>query len=382
MIRHGRLAAAIVGASLLSFATSASAMTWSKPVHFTVAGISPRTPFPPTAISCPSTRLCAVTVSPIPVGGYRGPSWIATTRDPGARHPVWRATQVRPAQPLLQITCTRSGVCATYDLQFFYFSADAAAARPRWRQLSVPSGFTSLSCPTARLCVASGDRGGVVAVSTNPAGRRPSWRKLRISTATARCPGSDCAAAIRVTVVATCPTSSSCTAIDDAGNRFTTTKPTGPADAWRVVGRYHRTPAAPGTFPDLYLDCVGAFCPGIDCPSSAFCAGVSGQNFFTAADPQAAWRIGRLPAAQVLPVPDGSPSMLSCASKVFCAVLDWGGDVSTSHDPLSASPRWSTHHLQFEEEHEASMACPSASLCVAVAPGAKPSGQQISIGRG
>jgi hypothetical protein len=64
----------------------------------------------------------------------------------------------------------------------------------------------------------------------------------------------------------------------------------------------------------------------------------------------------------------------------FCAVLDRYGDVFTSHDPLSASPRWSASHLHFDWEGSTSIARPSASLCVAVAPGLKPAGQQISIG--
>jgi hypothetical protein len=375
------LAVLVVGASLLSFATSASATTWSKPVHFTAVGISPRTLFSPTGISCPSTRLCAVAVGGYPVAGHWGQSFIATTRDPGAKHPVWTATRLNPAEPVMQITCTRSGVCEANDARFFFFSADAVAARPRWRLLQVPGYFSSLSCPTARLCVASGERGGVIAVSTNPAGRHPRFRKLQISTAITRCPGSDCRTPVPATVVATCPTSSSCTAIDNAGNRFTTTKPTGTARAWHVVGRYHRTPAA-GAFPDLYLDCYGLFCPGIDCPSSAFCAGVSRQKFFTATDPHAAWTTVRLPAVQVPPDPTGSPGQLACASMAFCAVLNLSGDVSTSHDPRSASPRWSTSHLPFVENREASIACPSAGLCIAVAPGATPFGQQISIGRG
>jgi hypothetical protein len=385
MIGRTPLVAAVIAATLLSFAASASAMTWSKPAHFAAAGISRKTSFPPSGISCPSSRLCAVSVSPIPPGrAYQGPSWIATTRNPGAKHPVWTATQVRPFHPLEGITCARSGVCTTYDLQFFYISTDAFAARPRWRRLSLPSVFTSLSCPSARLCVASGERGGMVAVSTNPTGRRPHWRKLRVSTATAPCPGSDCPTPISATGVATCPTTSSCTAIDDAGNRFTTSKPTGGARGWRVAGRYRRSPAAPGTFPDLGLACTSANCPGLDCPSTGLCTGVSvsGQNFFTETDPHAAWRTRRLPAAPVSPVPNSQPTMLSCASKGFCAVLDWGGYVFTSHHPLSASPRWSTRHLQFAEEQAASIACPSASLCVAVAPGAKLAGQQISIGRG
>lgn len=357
-------------------------MTWSRPTHFTAAGISPRTLFSPTAISCPSSRLCAVAVGGFPVGGRWGHTFIAMTRDPGAKHPTWTATRVTPDEPLLQITCARSAVCEATDARFFYLSTDAAAPHPRWRLLPVPGDFSSLSCPTARLCVASGAAGGIIAVSRNPAGRRPRWHELRISTATARCPGSDCPTPIPVTVVATCPTASLCTAIDNAGNRFTTTAPTSAASAWRGVGRFHPTPAAAGTFPDVFFDCYGVYCPGLDCPSSAFCAGVSWHDFFTATNPDAPWSARRLPASQVAPTATGTESTLACASMAFCALLNRNGDVSTSHDPFSARQRWSTSHLPFEEDREASIACPSAGLCVAVAPGATAFGQQISIGRG
>ncbi len=113
-------------------------------------------PLPPTAISCPTTGLCAI-------AGSSGK--VATTRTPGAS-PTWSLTAA-PLGPLLtDISCPSTALCVATDFTGRGFvSTDPASPTPGWSGPRSDVGSV-VACRSAALCL--GAFGGLVTFSTDP----------------------------------------------------------------------------------------------------------------------------------------------------------------------------------------------------------------------
>jgi hypothetical protein len=176
--------------------------------------------------------------------------------------PAWRFSNVDETNLIASISCPALELCVAVDsLGNTLISTDPAAQVPTWTialrdQLA---GFASVSCPSTTLC-AAGDTKGNVAISTDPSTGSPTWKLTNVDGVSTRrfgsksltigcaqggglCAAGDFAGRVVVTTDVTapkprwklqvidgkgskaraitgmsCPTTSTCVAVDDAGN--------------------------------------------------------------------------------------------------------------------------------------------------------------------
>jgi hypothetical protein len=192
--------------------------------------------------------------------------------------------------------------------------------------------LTSVSCPSASLCV-SAETGGNVITSTNPTGGVGAWTVAHASAFNNNFQGVSCASA------------SLCVAVDSGGNVVTSTDPTGGAGAWstaHVVGA--------GTF------------YAVSCSSASLCVAVdSTGNVVTSTDPTGgagAWTVTHVAPLGV------SFHGVSCPSTSLCVAVGFGGNVATATNPTGGAGAWSVADVAATPYFD-SVSCPSAALCVA-----------------
>jgi hypothetical protein len=144
---------------------------------------------------------------------------------------------VDSADSLGQVSCASRSLCVAVDYSDGVgdeglLELSKAPAGGSWQQVSLGSPdsdfFTSVSCPSTRLCVAGDGQGDRLAVSTN-AGR--DWGLVRGG------PGQGIAAV-------SCPSRTFCAAADESGYVLTTTDPSGNRRAWHSQRIEHRSFAA------------------------------------------------------------------------------------------------------------------------------------------
>ncbi len=270
--------------------------------------------------------------------------------------------------PLVHVACpTASTVCvALDDTSRALSSTNPSGGAGAW---SAPvalhnSRTTALACPSTSLCVAVGT---TLSVSTDPTGGASSWKTVNL-------PGGN----VFLTGLS-CPSIRLCLATRSDGSLAVSTDPAGGVGHWRIVN----------VDPDSELD--GVLCtplpecfisassgtlastdpaggasawkashaiPGSGtCPASTLCAAVGGDELqiFTTTDPSAGrWRRTK--------VGDDLQS-IACPSASLCLAVGYGGALELSTHP--AAGRWSAERIDLERELE-SISCPSISLCVAV----------------
>ena len=164
--------------------------------------------------------------------------------------------------------------------------------------------------------------------STNPGGAASVWSAATLNTSGLR--------------GVSCPTTTLCVAVDDAGNVLTSINPTAGPSAWRIA-HIEKTPDA---LPNA-----------ISCPSASLCVAVDNAgNAITSTNPTggpAAWTSSR--------VSQGANLAVSCASTALCVA--WGsGDAIASTNPTGGAGAW--HSVKLSTG--IGVSCPSISLCVAV----------------
>ena len=225
------------------------------------------------------------------------------------------------------------------------------AAASTWDVAEIADGptegmFFAVSCPSESLCVATGSN-SVVATSTRPDGGGSAWKTVHpegyVDTGGGLYPGS----AIRGV---SCPTEGFCAAAGHQGHFFTSTDPTGPADAW-VETR-------------LGLDATHM--NGISCPTPSFCVAV-GQNgrIVTTENPSggaAAWTIHKLSEPFDL-------RGVSCASASLCVAVGLEGNILSSTNPTGGPGAWAVVRQPAGEQALNGVSCPTSSLCVTANPG-------------
>ena len=205
-----------------------------------------------------------------------------------------------------------------------------------------PDGTTALNwvaCPSAKLCVAVDDRGGVL-TSTAPAhyGR---WTKRAQDIA----PDGKRSSLLAVA----CPSMSLCVAVDHNGGVLSSTHPT-------RTGSWTRAEVDPGN-PVL----------GVSCPSMRLCVAFDSVGFFTANVLASVDPAGGAHAWTLKPMPNESrPFAISCPSVRLCVMGAYDTDLFVSRNPLGGARAWREINPGIDSSFlRGSVACPSTSLCVA-----------------
>ncbi len=210
-------------------------------------------------------------------------------------------------------SCPTASFCLAVGTQGTVVAATGASP-PKVVRNGVDS-FASLrdvSCPTATLCFAI--EGSSVLVSRNPQAPKPTFRKVTLNVGVGLFESIDC------------PTTSLCVAQASTGDIWTSTRPTGPASAWRPT-----TLATGGRF----LEAVGCAPGGGLCVASLGGVGGSGPQLATTTNATAG-------AASWTPAPAPSidPAIaISCPSTALCVGVSQG-EVLSSADPAAGGSSW------------------------------------------
>jgi len=231
----------------------------------------------------------------------------------------------------------------------------ASAQASTWNVATLPdqgvrAGLYGISCATPSFCVAVGGN-NTVASSTNPAGGAAAWRIVR--------PGggfdvpfdaqasSDTFGGGQIRGVS-CPSINLCVAASFEGDVYSSTDPTGPAPAWKVI------PLTAENEPNIHMG-------GVDCPIPSFCVAVGyGGKVVTTSNPtgdRTAWTVTQLDAPYDL-------RGVSCASVSLCVAVGNEGAVLTSTNPAGGPGAWSFAGRPAGEVSLNDAACPTAELCL------------------
>lgn len=151
-------------------------------------------------LSCPTSRFCAA----IDQGN------VATSNRPAGSARAWRIQSLRRGGRggrlgLTGVSCPSASFCAVVGSGLPLFTtADPTGSGRRWKTTRIGiSGTARISCASKRTCVAV-DRGGYVHSSRNPAGGARAWSRSHIA---------------RSLLSVSCPTAKFCVAVgyDEAG---------------------------------------------------------------------------------------------------------------------------------------------------------------------
>jgi hypothetical protein len=373
------------------------------PGAWTITGVShiitATTPF--TGVSCPSTSFCAAVDSDANA---------VTSTDPAGGAGSWAAAHIKGGNPLVAISCPSESFCGALDSDGFILTArHPATAAGKWAAAS-GVGDTDISCPTASLCASTGTD-GVIATSTNPGDGSNTWvtdatlpssQSFGLSTYSPATSISCPSAALCVAVghgaacgvgcfpsgpgyVATttnpaggpaawsagvlpgvgaltgvsCSLSGLCVAIDDSGDIASSTRPSaGPAE-WHVVHVAASLDAiscassslcvvvaqagdalistnptgGPGTWRPVHLSSTPL--TDVTCRSRSLCVAVGGTRAFVSARPThsaSAWVSTDIESS----APAGSLTAISCASLLLCIATDDAGRTILGSAPSQA----------------------------------------------
>jgi hypothetical protein len=257
------------------------------------------------------------------------------------------------------VACPGQNLCVgVADGGDIYVSATPFAAKPAWSVYTLSAhriGWFTITCPSPRLCVATGDNfegTGYIAVSTNPAAGASSWTVK---------PFDD--GKIGDLVSVSCPAAHRCYGVENGGEDVnnssswvvTTTDPGGPITAW------HRVKTLAGNGGDAGL---------LSCPTVSRCVvaapfqgnGHDGTVLSSddASDPHSRWV-----TSQVLP-PNAAEYVDSilCTGRDVCLAAqsnaNANGPVRISSDPWSAHPSYRPTTISTALK----VACQGSGLCL------------------
>ncbi len=213
-----------------------------------------------------------------------------------------------------------------------------------------------ISCPSASFCVAVGELDTIVS-STNPTGGASTWHPVK-PTGEAN---SDCHEhwsppckdpTTRTIRSVSCPSAQLCVAVTGEGYVYSSTNPTGPADAWRVA--------------DIDGDGRDTHLLGVSCPTASLCVAVSGERYtagkvLTSTNPTggaAAWTVTQL---------DESLDMrgVSCGTPTLCVAVGRQGRLLVSRDPAGGVSAWTELGTPGGPGDLQGVSCSWTVLCVA-----------------
>lgn len=309
------------------------------------------------SVSCPTASFCAasgtqnvIATSTDPTGGASawGSVYVGAGRQPeGEVGPIISGRQVQ------SISCPSARLCvAVTTLGQIYSSTDPTGPASAWNVTELESKGGNLhlygvSCPTESFCVAVSGRRvntGKVFSTTDPTGGASAWHEADLA-------GEPDLRAV------SCASTSLCVATGEHGEIVASREPGGEASAWAGLG----TPGG------------GSILQSVSCVPGICLSGMSGGNLLVATEPTApgGWReSGGGASVQI--------TGTSCASASACVAVDNNGDVTVSTDPTGAHPGWTSTNIrpygEGVEEEEGSedanalfgASCPTLGLCVAV----------------
>jgi hypothetical protein len=159
-----------------------------------------------------------------------------------------------------------------------------------------------------------------------------------------------------------CPSTTLCASTDGADNVLTSTAPAKGASSWHFwTVNYGPT----------YTEFVGPLpaLAGVQCPSTTLCLGFDQQgDFVSSTDPLSydwtvdfgpgAWDSG--PPSLVL-----APNSLACPSASACVAVGGSGGIEFTKDPTAAAWSWAFRHVDGSKSITG-ISCPTATFCVAV----------------
>lgn len=203
-------------------------------------------------------------------------------------------------------------------------------------------GFSAISCPNNRLCVAV-DQSGFAVTTTNPTGGSKAW------SSTVKIDRGGTLTGI------SCPTTRFCVAVDAAGNALVSTRPTGGAKAWK---RFKiDTTTAPGASTS---DLAPVGLSGISCASPSLCVAVDAANpanVLTSTNPSGggrAWTMVKKVASVLTAV--------SCPSVTLCTVVGAGEYISV--DPGSPTGVWKQAGTPPNGAADSAVTCQAIGMCL------------------
>jgi hypothetical protein len=296
------------------------------------------------AVSCAGTGLC--------VAGGSGGRMLATTTPTSG---PWTSTSI-DVWPTT-IACPSATLCVTTGddgEKAFDIAASTAPTTGVWSVLDTaanevePRHHGLMSCPSVSLCIApayqveddSDFEGTVLDTSTNPAGGAPAWTTtegdIDGGTNGGKKPGDGDVSQIA------CASVTFCAAVDDGGRVITST--TNPAD--------------PSTWTKRSIDGKNVL-NGIACPATTLCAAIDAAgNVVTSTKPATGpWKVAKIDKVSGL-------VSISCASATFCVAVDGVGHAFATTNPNGGASAWK--EAPGIDPGLTALSCPSASLCVAV----------------
>jgi hypothetical protein len=276
-------------------------------------------------LDCPSANFCAA------ING----GTIYTSTDPAGGTSSWKTSSFSTnGDGGMSLACASASLCVignSSDPGPVWSSTDPSGGPSAWKQFDGMA-MGHISCPTDKLCVASGvgNNANEVAVSTDPNGGASAW-----STETFSAP-----------MTVTCRSTSFCVGLQGTDAVVTTHDPTGGLSAWSAA-----RPQIPAAAP---------WATAASCPTDDFCAAaLAGGNVAVSSDPGGA--AGSWQAYDV----DGYsfPTGVSCPTDGLCVAVDDAGNVLTSMQPENPGP-WAGQHVDSAPLMDVS--CLAGPLCVAV----------------
>ncbi|HEY0277514.1 MAG TPA: hypothetical protein VGC32_04525 [Solirubrobacterales bacterium] len=306
-------------------------------------------------VSCPTTNFCSasgtqnlIATSTDPTGGAAAWNTIyaGEGRQESTEIPVISNRQVQG------ISCPSARLCvAVTNLGQIYSSIDPTGPASAWNVAELkPTGrnihLYGVSCPTESFCVAVSGRRvntGKVFTTTDPTGGADAWHEA------------DLGESFDLRAVS-CASPTLCVAVAAAGEIVASRNPAGGAGAWSAVG----SPGGRGVMQSI--DCVVGVC----------LTGNGGGDLFAAAEPLDLGSWGEASGGGSVQV-TGS----ACASATACLAVDDNGDVIVSTDPTGSRPGWTSTNVrpytpaaETQGSENANglfgAACPGLELCILV----------------
>ena len=259
------------------------------------------------------------------------------------------------------VSCPVDGkteMCVVADETGYVWTSVAPTNKRAWHKALIDktkaASLTGVSCPSAALCVAVDNQGELI-YSKNPAGGAKYWsRPLRVDT-TAASGGTTAQDGYAGFSGISCPTTTLCVAVDNAGQVITSTNPTGGATSdWTIT-------ALPNS-PSL---------TSVSCFTAALCV-IGGSQRYVSTTPTgaaSAWT-ARGPIAL-----GGTIASVDCQSLTLCVGVGFG-DSSTAlatatDNPTGGTSQWADTDILDSVPVATTqlldtVACPLANLCVAL----------------
>jgi hypothetical protein len=326
--------------------------TWTQ-----TAIAAPRTEaYAPGAIDCGSPKLCVIAGT---TGGQD--NFVVTSTDPlGGRH-AWKATRHLPKRTgyLSSISCPSASFCAAtgYESPVIYTTAPQHGGASWHPSYALPSGDDNgpggVTCRSSKLCVAW-DTAGHVITSATPSSK-PSW-KVSLVDQVNQLDALDCASA------------GFCVAGGTGGRLETSTNPTGGPSAWAqsTLTLWPTTIACPS----LTL-CVTTGDPGDDGNNVAVSTTpATGAGSYKIAETGALGEIYRMGGI-------ACPSVSLCVAPYYQVEDDSDGELTNvlySTNPAGGTPAWALSDDYIDggtnggpgggDGDVTDFACASTTLCV------------------